>query len=107
VNEREREEAADLFQDEMDRRAEEHVLLHEARKTIRSTNIQPDLVARLLAASEPCLFRNQSQPVVTPYQISSRLLVSYALCCDFAKQHAREQVEFFEQLNRETENERV
>jgi len=105
VNEREREEAADLFQDEMDRRAEEHTLLHEARKTIRSTNIQPDLVARLLATSEPCLFANRSPVAVKPYELPPIMVVAYALMYDVARWHASLQVSFDRSLEQDAPTE--
>lgn len=65
------------------------------------TNIQPRLVAELLAKSEPCLFVNASQPAVQPTVVSGWSHVAIAIMHEAIRWHARLQVEFFAELNQE------
>lgn len=72
--------------------------IKEYEKEQKSINVQPALLIQLLMLSEPCLFMNKNPVAVTPYQMPIQLLASYAMCCDAARQHAAEQVKFFDEL---------
>lgn len=72
--------------------------IEEYQKEIRSANIQPALLVKLMMEAEPCLFNNKSEPAVKPYVMPPQLLLSYAVCCDAVRRHAQEQIDFFVEL---------
>jgi len=65
----------------------------------KTTNIQPALLIKLMMDAEPCLFVNQNEPAVKPYELPPQLFISYAMCCNAAKSHAQEQIDFFHELD--------
>jgi len=73
------------------------------KKAAAGTNIQPGLLMKLMAESEPCLFSNKSKPAVKPYEHSSMLLRVRDQMMDIARWHAQLQVSFDAELARETE----
>lgn len=68
------------------------------RTKTRSINIQPGLLIKLLAESEPCLFVNNSPKATEQREIDPRLLFAYAICCNAAKWHAQIQIDFDKSL---------
>lgn len=70
-------------------------------KILKSINVQPRMVAELMAQSEPCLFANKSPVAVVPYEANPILTVAYALMYDVARWHASLQVSFDRSLNDE------
>jgi hypothetical protein len=77
-----------------------HDIVAHASET-SGTNVQPRLVAELLAKSDPCLFGNASEPAVRPAVVSGWTHVAMAIMHDAIRWHARLQVEFFAELNQE------
>ena len=73
----------------------------EPTKILKSTNVQPGMVARLMAQSEPCLFSNKSPVAVVPYQLPPMLVVAYALMYDAVRWHAQLQVSFDRSIREE------
>lgn len=73
----------------------------ETSATPKSINVQPRMVAELLARSEPCLFANASPVAVVPYEMNPMLTVAYALMYDAVRWHADLQVSFDRSLNDE------
>jgi hypothetical protein len=77
----------------------------------RATNIQPALLVKLMTESEPCLFANKSEPVVSPAirdaEIPTRDFPSawardvVARMRDIARWHAQLQVSFERSFARE------
>lgn len=79
----------------------------------RTTNVQPALLIKLMKESEPCLFANKSEPVVTPVEktvdttlLPSHLSVhpwfpvysSFPKMVEITRWHADEQVRAFREL---------
>lgn len=110
--EQEEEDAMQAYEDYSARSAEEFLLLEEERKIkveeerLKSHNIQPSLVANLLAQSEPSLFPDDQGKAIGATVVSGWTPVAMALMHETIKWHARQQVEFFEQLQKEMEDER-
>lgn len=73
----------------------------EPSKILKSTNVQPGMVAKLMAQSEPCLFSNKSPVAVVPYQLPPILVVAYALMYDAVRWHAQLQVSFDRSMHEE------
>lgn len=70
-------------------------------KILKSTNVQPRMVAELLAQSEPCLFSNSSPVAVVPYELPPIMAVAYAVMWDAVRWHAELQVSFDRSMNEE------
>lgn len=64
----------------------------------KSTNVQPGLLVKLMAQSEPSLFANESRPAIVPYRISDATMATIARMHEVAKWHARLQTEFYEEM---------
>jgi len=64
-------------------------------------NVQPGMLVKLMALSEPCLFRNQSPVAAIPTSLPPELVVMQALMMDAARWHAQLQVSFDRILARE------
>jgi hypothetical protein len=82
---------------------EKELQLKQHNEKTRSTNIQPALLIKLMQDSEPCLFVNKSDPVVNPTEkpINVQLLLSYRRMIEIAIWHAKEQVKFYQELQKE------
>jgi len=63
--------------------------------------VQPGLLVKLMAESEPCLFANRSPVAVIPYSPSPGLLKIRDNMMDVARWHAQLQVSFDRNLERE------
>jgi len=68
--------------------------IEEYAKEVKSINIQPALLVKLMAESEPCLFINKSPVATEQKNIPPQLLLAYAICCNAAKWHAQIQIDF-------------
>jgi len=73
--------------------------IEEYEREQKTTNIQPALLIKLMMDAEPCLFVNQNKPATKPYELPPQLFISYAMCCNAAKSHAQEQIDFFNELD--------
>jgi hypothetical protein len=82
---------------------EKELQLEQHNEKTRSTNIQPALLIKLMQDSEPCLFVNKSDPVVKPIEkpINVQLLFPYRRMIEIAIWHAKEQVKFYQELQKE------
>lgn len=78
--------------------------IEEYEKEKKTTNIQPSLLIKLMAESEPCLFSNKSPVAVVPYQHDPRLLKIRDNMMDVARWHAQLQVSFERELARSVES---
>jgi hypothetical protein len=47
---------------------EKELQLEQRDEKTRSTNVQPALLVKFMQDSEPCLFANKSDPVVSPVE---------------------------------------
>lgn len=83
----------------------EYELTGNPPKILRSINVQPRMVAELLAQSEPCLFANRSPVAVKPYELPPLMAVAYALMYDVARWHASLQVSFDRSLGQDAPTE--
>jgi hypothetical protein len=83
---------------------EKELQLKQHNEKTRSTNIQPALLIKLMQDSEPCLFVNKSNPVVTPTErlINVQLLLLYRRMVEIAVWHAKEQVKFYQELQEDS-----
>jgi len=102
IEEYEREKSRMLVADEAHR---EYERTGNPPKILRSINVQPRMVAELLAQSEPCLFANRSPVVVKPYELPPIMAVAYALMYDVARWHASLQVSFDRSLEQDAPTE--
>jgi len=75
--------------------------IEEYEKETKTTNVQPSLLIKLMAESEPCLFSNKSSVAVVPYKTNPKLLVIRDRMMDVARWHAQLQVSFERTLLRE------
>jgi len=75
--------------------------IEEYEREKKTTNIQPSLLIKLMAESEPCLFSNKSPVAVVPYKPNPKLLVIRDRMMDVARWHAQLQVSFERTLLRE------
>jgi len=78
---------------------------YEREKKATGTNIQPGMLIKLMAESEPCLFANKSPLAVIPYTPSPLLLKVRDQMMDIARWHAQLQVSFERTLAREVHSE--
>jgi len=74
--------------------------IEEYEKEKKTTNVQPSLLIKLMAESEPCLFSNKSPVAVIPYQHDPSLLKIRDKMMDIARWHAQLQVSFERALAR-------
>jgi len=74
---------------------------YEREKKATGTNVQPGLLIKLMAESEPCLFSNKSPVAVVPYRPNPKLLAIRDRMMDVARWHAQLQVSFDRNLARE------
>jgi len=75
--------------------------MKEYEREKKTTNVQPSLLIKLMAESEPCLFSNKSPVAVVPYKTNPKLLVIRDRMMDVARWHAQLQVSFERTLLRE------
>jgi len=75
--------------------------IEEYEREKKTTNVQPSLLIKLMAESEPCLFSNKSPVAVVPYKANPKLLVIRDRMLDVARWHAQLQVSFERTLLRE------
>ena len=62
------------------------------------TNIQPNTLVKLMAASEPCMFNNKNLVELVPTQLDVVALFHLGLMCKTARQHGQEQIEYWKEL---------
>lgn len=78
-----------------------HDIEEYEREKKTGTNIQPGMLIKLMAESEPCLFANKSPLAVIPYEPSPLMLKVRDQMMDIARWHAQLQVSFERTLARE------
>lgn len=74
---------------------------YEKQQRQKTTNIQPGLLVKLMAESEPCLFANKSPLAVVPYTPSPELQKIKDRLMDICRWHAQLQVSFDRTFARE------
>jgi hypothetical protein len=81
-----------------DRAYRECEMTGKPSKIPKSANIQPGLVVKLMAASEPCLFSNKNPIEVKPVVVDPKVFLALGQMLEAAKFHAEYQIEFWKEL---------